>query len=119
MSYNKNFIVTIPKGTIPVKSGGKTYIYHVVEKNYRKDKKNNSDVRVPVGIKIEDTNTMYINNNFLKYYKEEYEAKNSDDINIKKLMFSDGITYGQTAVIYNMSEKIWLTQILKNNFQQI
>lgn len=116
MSYNKNFIVTIPKGTIPVKSGGKTYIYHVVEKNYRKDKKNNSDVRVPVGIKIEDTNTMYINNNFLKYYKEEYEAKNSDEINTKKLMFSDGITYGQTAVIYKMSEKIGLTQILKNNF---
>lgn len=69
MAHNKDVIVSFPKWTIPDKSGGKTYIYHIVEKVYRKDKKN-SDVRVPIGIKIENTNTMYFNNNFIKYYKE-------------------------------------------------
>lgn len=39
MAHNKDVIVSFPKGAIPDKSGGKTYIYHIVEKVYRKDKK--------------------------------------------------------------------------------
>lgn len=116
MAYNKNVIVPIPKGTIQVKSNGKTYIYHIVEKVYRKDKKNNSDIRVPIGLKIDDTNNMYINNNFIKYYKDQYEEKNNTEIDSNKLNFSNGITYGQTAVLYKLAEQLGITNLLRSNF---
>lgn len=116
MAYDKNVIVPIPKGTIPVKIGNKTYIYYVVEKVYRKDKKNNSDVRVPVGLKVDDTNEMYINNNFIKYFNDEYLAKIGDEKLSAKLNFSDGINYGATSVMHKLADRTGLLNLLRENF---
>ncbi len=117
MAYDRNFIVPIPKDTIEYHSGGKTYLYRTVEKVYRKKEKNNSDVRLPVGLKIDGSDTMYINNNFKKLYKVEYEALNeNNNIDSNKFNFSDGITYGQTAVLHKLSEKINLTPYIKKHF---
>ena len=116
MPYNKNFIVPIPEGTIPVKNRDKTYIYHVVEKRYKKDKKYNSDIRVPVGIRVENTNTMYINDNFIKYYRDAYEEKNVNEKISDKLCFSDAINYGATAVLHKLANQIKLLPIIRNNF---
>ena len=116
MAYDKKFIVPIPEGTISVKNRDKTYIYHVVEKRYKKDKKYNSDIRVPVGIRVENTNTMYINDNFIKYYRDAYEEKNVNEKISDKLCFSDAINYGATAVLHKLANQIKLLPIIRNNF---
>ena len=118
MPYDKNFIVPIPKGSILAKNCNKTYVYHVVEKRYDKKRQNNSDVRVTIGIQIPNTNTMYINDNFKKYFSEVYEEKSNSDVLSNKLNFSDGITYGVTAVLHKLASNIGLLPILKNNFDE-
>lgn len=50
------------------------------------------------------------------YYKDQYEEKNNTEIDSNKLNFSNGITYGQTAVLFKLAEQLGITNLLRSKF---
>lgn len=89
----KDTLVTIPKNTREKPQNGNVYIYHVIESVYDPAKRYNTDKRICIGKKYNDTK-MYPNDNYFKYYDspEEYlvEAPEfSDCIKVGAMMTFD------------------------------
>ena len=89
----KDTLVTIPKNTREKPQNGNVYIYHVIESVYDPAKRYNTDKRICIGKKYNDTK-MYPNDNYFKYYDspEEYlvEAPEfSDCIKVGAMMTLD------------------------------
>ena len=63
----KDALVTIPKNTREKPQNGNVYIYHVIESVYDPAKRYNTDKRICIGKKYNDTK-MYPNDNYFKYY---------------------------------------------------
>lgn len=114
--YDETLKVAVPKNTIIYTIGGKKYAYYTLKKVYIKNKKSNSDKRVPVGkITEEDTTMMYPNSNFRLYFKDEYEKLKIPEIESDKLNFSDCIRYGLNGVFFNIAKQLNLFKLIENS----
>lgn len=114
--YDDAIKVKVPKDSIIYTIGGKKYAYITTKKVYRKDKKNNSDKRIPIGrLTQEDESMMYPNGNFKIYFKAEYDALELPKLESDKLHFSDAIHYGLTGSFITIAKDLNLFKLLQES----
>lgn len=103
----KNVVVSRPEGTKIYRQRGCVYVYHVIDSEYKKDKKYVVEKRVCIGKMIDDDN-MTPNDNFYQYYEIE-------DGNVEAPpRFSDALQVGAPALLFKIMDELKISELLES-----
>ena len=102
----KDVVVKRPEGTKIYRQRDCQYVYHVLGKEYKKDKRYVIESRVCIGRMVDDEN-MNPNDNFYQYYEivggnEELPPKHSDAMQV-----------GAACLLYRIMDELKITELLE------
>ena len=106
----KNILVKRPEGSILYRMRGKEYVYYTSEKIYLKEKKQNRNKRVCIGIMADDTN-MNPNDNAREYFPDFFNN------NVAPL-FSDSLSIGLYSVMNKIMKELEIDELLNEIFKE-
>ncbi len=110
----KNVLVDVPNNVKIVKNGNQFYVYLILEKEYKKDKKYVVEKRKVIGNLIEkNSKKMHPNDIYYLYFPNENQTLLEN-----KNKYSDVLSLGQFLAVEKIFQENYLNEIIKNNFPE-